>query len=120
MIGSVNISVLHPVGRCMSMALFAILPVLVGFACTLTNSRPYKVAIVTPNHENDAGPVVARIPPGPLILRGITLADLIRRAYGETGFKDVEGPDWVNADRWNLRLETEPSIVSRNSMDEFS
>lgn len=44
-------------------------------------------------------------------LRG-SLADLLRHAYGERGFRTVEGPEWIHTDGWDLRFETEPANTS--------
>ena len=75
-------------------------------------SPRYKVAIVTPYFENNARPALVGIPPSPWIVTGVTLQALIVHANGTPGFQVIGGPDWVSTDRWNVRLETEPVLLS--------
>lgn len=51
------------------------------------------------------------IPPSPLVLSAFTLRELIARAYGAPTFQVIGGPEWVDTNRWNVRLETEPVIM---------
>src|SRR5439155_6305859 len=61
--------------------------------------------------ENSARSAVVNIPPGPLIISGVTLKELIMYASGAPGFEVAGGRQWVSTARWNFRVETEPVIM---------
>ena len=73
--------------------------------------RGYKVAVVTLNSETNARPALANVPPGPLVLKAVTLKELIAHAYAAPSFQVIGGPEWVDTDRWDFRLETEPPLM---------
>jgi uncharacterized protein (TIGR03435 family) len=51
------------------------------------------------------------IPPGPYTLRDVTLKWLTTYAYDVPGFQVTGGPEWVDTDRWDFQLETEPILM---------
>ena len=74
-------------------------------------SRGYTNVTATANTDNLPF-VVLNIPPGPLMLRGVTLKKLIMDAYGMPGFLVTDGPSWVKTERWDFRLQAVPPIMS--------
>ncbi|MCU1262232.1 MAG: peptidase BlaR1 [Bryobacterales bacterium] len=95
----------------MRVHLLLIVPAAVILGQSVDYPRRYKVAVVTPNTESNARPALVSIPPSPLVLRAFTLQELIARAYGAPSFQVIRGPEWVDTNRWNFRLETEPVIM---------
>jgi uncharacterized protein (TIGR03435 family) len=92
---------------------------LAGLGWAAEQSREYQVVLVTPHAETDGLPGIVRIPPGPLILRGVTLKELISRAYGQTSLPVIGGPGWMNTDRWNFRLDIEPPIMDNKQYEQL-
>ena len=61
----------------------------------------FEVASIKTNKAND-GVVFSQSQKGRYVIAGFTLAALIRSAYGVQEFQIVGGPDWINADRFNI------------------
>jgi uncharacterized protein (TIGR03435 family) len=73
-------------------------------------SRGYTSVTATANTDNLPF-VVLNSPPGPLMMRGVTLKKLITDAFGLPGFQVTDGPPWVNTERWDFRLQTVAPIM---------
>lgn len=66
-------------------------------------------------HTRPSSQTTARVlvlPRGRLSITGITVADLIRRAYGGEFFStaQVEGPDWLRTDRFDIEARSDAVI----------
>ena len=69
----------------------------------------FDVASLKANKAND-GIVFSQSQKGRYVISGLTLAALIRSAYQVQEFQIIGGPDWMNADRFNIcLLYTSPS-----------
>jgi uncharacterized protein (TIGR03435 family) len=62
----------------------------------------FDVASVTPNKSGDPGGSFGGRPGGQVIVRNNTLRNMIRNAYGLQEFQIVGGPEWINADRFDI------------------
>src|SRR5437667_12851970 len=87
------------------------MPFAVALGQPSDHSPGYKLATVTPNTENSARSAVVNIPPGPLIISGVTLKELIMYASGAPGFEVAGGRQWVSTARWNFRVEPETVLM---------
>ena len=96
--------------RAQRLALFLAIPLAAMLGQPTGQSRGYTSITVTPNAD-DLPFAVLNIPPGPLMLRGVTLKQLIMDAYGIPGFQVTGGPPWVTTERWDFRLVAEPVIM---------
>jgi len=82
------------------------------------SSEPkFDVASIKINATND-GIVFDQAQKGRFTLAGYTLAAMIRSAYGLQEFQIIGGPDWINAERFNVEATyTEDSAGGRARTD---
>ena len=62
----------------------------------------FEVASVKPNKSADPGGSFSGRPGGQLVVRNNTLGNMILNAYGLQNFQLVDGPDWIDSDRFDI------------------
>ena len=67
----------------------------------------FEVASIRRNVSADQGASVRAQPGGALTITNNTLFNIIRNAYNVQGFQIIDGPDWINRDRWNIVAKAE-------------
>jgi uncharacterized protein (TIGR03435 family) len=74
----------------------------------VTSALAFEVASIRRNVSADQGASVRTQPGGALTITNNTLFNIIRNAYNVQGFQIIiEGPDWINRDRWNIVAKAE-------------
>jgi uncharacterized protein (TIGR03435 family) len=74
----------------------------------------FEVASIKPNTLNDRL-VVSQAQNGRVMLRGYTLGMLVRQAYQLQDFQVLGGPEWMEADRFDIQA-TEPPLDANASV----
>ncbi len=71
-------------------------------------SPAFEVASIKLNISGDPRSGTQNLPGGRVTVTNLRLRDLIRRAYGSNDIEVVGGPDWVDADRWDILAVAAP------------
>jgi len=92
--------------------------VLVVAACGVfaAQAPAFDVASIKPNTSNDGIQELQMRPGGRLMISGMPLRDLIKRAYGADAIQTlgqvVGGPAWAGIDRFNILAATDSDVDS--------
>lgn len=73
-----------------------------GPAPATDGTLSFEVASIRRNTSAEQGASVRGQPGGRLTITNNTLFNIIRNAYNVQGSQILEGPDWINRDRWDI------------------
>lgn len=81
---------------------FAAVLLALGSGTTGAQLPSFEVASVKRNISGDPRSGTRTLPGGRIAITNRTLRDIIRQAYGANDIEVVGGPDWLDADRWDI------------------
>src|SRR5579864_9085248 len=85
---------------------------LCGIASVLSAQAPadpsFEVASIKLNTSGDPGSGTHNMPGGRVTITNRLLRDIIRTAYGSNDIAVIVGPDWVDADHWDIVAAAPP------------
>ena len=67
----------------------------------------FDVASVKPNHSNEEESASIVLPGGRYTATNVTLRTLVKSAYGLHDHQLVEGPSWINSERFDIIAKAE-------------
>src|SRR5262245_57026044 len=75
------------------------------------NGPTFEVASVKPNKSGDGRVMIGMQPGGRFTTTNVPLRALIRQAYQLQDFQIVEGPDWINNERFDIVAKAEGDVA---------
>jgi uncharacterized protein (TIGR03435 family) len=88
---------------------------IVGVAGVLAAQTPtgpaFEVASIKRNTSGDPASGIHNMPGGRVTITNKALRDLVRTAYGSNDLEVVGGPDWMDADRWDIVAAPAPGAT---------
>ena len=82
-------------------------------SATLIAQQPvFEAAVLRPNRSGDEGTSIGQRPGGQYIMTNGTIALLLQNAFRPENGEIVGAPDWVRADRYDLRATANATTTS--------